>query len=255
MKLTKRLIISLSAFSMTVGALSAQTNIIGDLAGTTYQPDVVGSDSNLGNGDFETNTGTAISAISNWHNAAGNETFNHGQTNGLGGSPQAGITDNDGMYWFNNREMVNDTGYTITATGEVFSFETFLYQHGGFAGYSGDESFEIELFTTTETVDGTFVSADKTESLGATSITPGWGNPTRFEGIIGAADFYTTIADDIGKTVYFSMTFNEGVDDTNNAFPRVDTLALQVVVPEPSAYALLSGALALGLVMVRRRRA
>lgn len=83
--------LALGAVLAFCGISSADTvNIIGDSTTTKTPSNFVGSDSALGNGDFEAETGNPVvfSSVTGWHNLAGDETVNFGRSNGTVGSPQ-----------------------------------------------------------------------------------------------------------------------------------------------------------------------
>ncbi len=242
----KKAVLLFSALCVTAAVSNAATiNIIGDHT-TQKGPDFVGASSNLGNGDFqtETTTGTRTFAqISNWFNIFGAETVNFGQSNGTAGSPQSnslGAQLSTGAY------AANNTSYTIGAAGEVFKVNMYLGQFGAAATYATDTTVTIRLFTSATGVTDTTVSGDLT-NLGSLALTP-FSPTAAFFGMAGGT-LYTSTAADIGKTVYMGISL---ADTDNNAFPRIDVVSLSVVqVPEPAAALL--GSLGM-LALLRRRR-
>ena len=62
----------------------------------------------------------------------------------------------------------------------------------------------------------------------------------------------------IGQTLFINFYGfqNNGLLSANTGFARIDNISVvsNAVVPEPSAYALLAGILALGVVFTRRRK-
>ncbi len=215
------------------GAALAQTNIIGDHTTTKTPSSFVGPQSNLGNGDFETDatTGTRTFAqISNWFNLAGAETVNFGRSDGTAGSPQSGSL---GAQLSGTTFVANNTSYTITAANQAFSANMYLGQFGNAALYGLDTTVTVSLFTSTTGVTDTTVLGDITV-LGTLVMNP--FHPTTATFNMNGGTVHTTTAADIGKVVYMGINLT---DTGNDAFPRLDVVSLSVatVVPTPSLVA------------------
>jgi autotransporter-associated beta strand protein len=182
----------------------------------------------VGNADFEA-TAPATGAQTyhstpNWFNAGGADTINFTNTSQTNGSTQAGSI--AGMP-FQNRTQINDTGYVIQAAGEVFSLSYDFGAGGNSANWNGDETMRTFIFTSTTAVNDATVVGDMTE-LGSDSYPIDRANDGQWTSH-AAANFYTTDASDIGKTVYFGMQFLDA--SGNTLFPRIDVVELQVDTP------------------------
>ena len=204
--------------------LNAQAiNIIGD---STTSATVLGPNSNLGNGDYQSiapnnSGGIPYTEIPNWFHVDGLETVNHGQTNGVAplSNPQAGAMPNFVAFQFNNRTNINDTSYTPTA-GDVFSFGAYYIPNGG--GLSPTDMLTVSLYSSTAPVDADVTSADLTEVGSVTLLTglPAGMNAAFF---ISAPDFYT--ADGTEGPLYLGLRLTSGT----GVFSRTDLVSLSVV--------------------------
>ncbi|MGJ8642107.1 MAG: hypothetical protein ACSHX9_01760 [Luteolibacter sp.] len=225
-----RTLLAVIACALVPGAeCSAQTDIIGDRT-TSKGPDFVGTNSALGNGDFQAQAATGaqpFSSIVNWFNLAGDETVNFGQSNGTNGSPQSGSL---GAQLSGTTFPANDTAYEITSANQVFSVNMYLGQFGNAANYGLDTTVTVSLFTSSTGVTDTTVASDL-EVLGTLVLNP--FDPSNATFLMQGGEVYTTVTDDIGKTVYMGIQM---VDDGNNAFPRMDVVSLSVdqFVPSPA---------------------
>lgn len=227
MKITTLILVAVMFAS--VGEANAQiTNIIGDYR-TNKGPDTVGVDSNLGNGDFQTDgqSGTrTFEQITGWHNLLGPETQNFGQSSGINGSPQDddGTPGSLGAMVFRNFIAGNDTNYTIQAAdvGVGFNFASYLGQFGAAANYSGDETYNAHLFTST-----TGVTADTDWNTDVTILGTATFNPISGFNMVRENGFYTAQAGDVGKSVYLGLEF---LNETNppDVFPRIDVVSLSI---------------------------
>lgn len=235
--------------SLVIGATcSAQTNIIGDYTTTKTPSNFVGPNSALGNGDFQAQALTGaqpFSVIANWHNLDGLETVTFGQSTSNNGSPQSASL---GAQLSGTTYPANDTPYTITSAGQVFSVNMYLGQVGTATLYGLDTTVTVNLFTSTTGVTDTTVPADITV-LGSRVMNP--FNPSSATFLMQGGTVYTTVAGDIGKVVYMGIKM---VDTGNDAFPRLDVVSLSVaqqvltpaitVVTKPSVIAVQSPATA-----------
>ncbi len=198
----------------------------------------------LGNGDFSAGGTTPATQTylqtTNWFNSQGtgsDEDFNLTFDSQMGGStdPNNGTVLRGAMV-FNNRTTVNDTGYTVVSSAQVFSV-SYDFGAGGNAGnWDGDETNRTFLFTTDQPVDGALTNASIVvlgEELYAVDRAAD-GQWTKH----AETNLYTTTADDIGKTVYFGVEFTQGTG--LNLFPRIDIIQLQVTVPAAPVGPLLS---------------
>ncbi len=178
--------------------------------------------SNTGNGGFQdlyvAGTGSqAYTNVPHWFNMGGPETTTCSTDTSMnwnGGGR--------GGYPFDNRHMVNDTGYTCVSTGEVFSL-TYGFATVG-ANWDGNETNRTYLFTTAVPVDGNITTADRTTVVGVIDFAVTTNVFAEFP-IFDA--FYTTTASDVGKTFYFaSVLIDPSVTKVTNA--RLDDFALSV---------------------------
>lgn len=212
-----------------------------------------------GNGDFNAGGGGTAGgaqpydATVNWFNGGGAETINFTNHSQMGGStdPDNGTTTRGGMP-FRDRLQVNDTAYTIGAAGEVFSLSYDFGAGGPPARWNGAETMETFLFTSA-VVDGNTVPGDITILAGSQDdYAIDRANDGQWT-TRSVPSLYTSTAADIGKTVYFGMTFRDGNTSDGDLFPRIDVVNLEVTpgVPEPTTLALLS-ILGLGLTLRRR---
>lgn len=124
----------------------------------------------------------------------------------------------------------------------------YLGQFGAAGNYATDTTVTVHLFTTgTNTVTGTTEVSDITE-LATVDFTPFDPTAASFAITVGD-DFYTSVAADVGSTVFMGITLT---DDGNNVFPRIDVVSLSVTaVPEPTSLGLLG---VIGLVGLTRRK-
>lgn len=231
----KTTLVIAAGLAMGLGA-TAQADIIvgGPATVSPFSPTV-------GNGNFEKNSGGPLSFanVDNWHNLEGDDaSVNFGHNTGMGGSPEV---NSQGAFIF-GQMAANDTGRTVANAGEVFDIDFYLNRFGG--GWDGDETVEVILFTAAS-VDAATTTGDIT-ILDTTSfpIVAGWQNYTQ-DGI------YTTVAGDVGNTIYLAFDFVE--PDGPARFPRLDVITWEVTpVPEPASLGLL--ACGLGMVASRRRK-
>ncbi len=191
---------------LAAGTAGSQTTIVGGA---------------IGNGDFESITGTpavdpyAVSYMDNWHNVAGAETQTSG-TATWGGADILRAT-----YLHKAFKLGNDTGHTVAAAGEKFSISYKYYGFGGAAPYAGDDYIVAYVFKTASgTVDDSTDWAAHVTVLGSHSLL--------IEQAVGGTAsnlVYTASAGDVGQTLFvgFGMT----TDDTA-PFPRIDSVAFIV---------------------------
>lgn len=202
-----------------------------------------------GDGDFEAAGGTGpalYTAHSNWFNASGSEGINFSNTNQMGGSSQA---NSRGGMPFNNRTQINNTGYTIGSTGEVFSLSYDFGAGGALANWNGDETMRAFLFTASAPVGGDLTTSDMTE-LGVDLYSVDRANDGQWT-TREVETLYTSTAGDVGSTVYLGVEFQDV--SGNTLFPRMDVVELNVAaIPEPSSLTAL-GILAAGLAGIGRR--
>ncbi|QBG45937.1 hypothetical protein EGM51_00365 [Verrucomicrobia bacterium S94] len=211
-------LIKLSGVGMAVFAVSAA------LARTT----IIGG--SIGNGNFNGNGAEAGSGVTltyaetpNWFHAAGDESWNFIFTSGMIGSDDS---TSGGAYIFNNRLTVNDTGYTISAAGEVFSLS---YQFGAGGGESnwesGNDVLRAYLFTSAAPVDASLTSNAMIQISGNDDYYV--NRPLNGQWTYHANNaFYTTMAADVGKTVYLALVFID--DGAGTGTPRLENLMLTV---------------------------
>lgn len=200
----------------TIG--SGGTTIIGEGGG----PGVASS----GNGNFEASlVGSGIATfaqVPNWHNIGGAESANFTDTLGTGGSPES---DSRGAYFTvdgstGKMTVANDTGYQIGEAGETFDISLALHKWGSPGNYNGDETLTATLFTTAGSVNGNTQLQDIAVLQSTVfNVTGSWNDES-------AADFYTSLAGDVGKTVYLALEFNRGTAATSNPVPRIDVVTL-----------------------------
>ncbi len=179
----------------------------------------------LNNGDFEATapaTGPqTFDATPNWFNAGGADTINFTNTSQTNGSSQpASIA---GMP-FQNRTQINDTGHVVQAAGEVFSLTYDFGAGGNTANWNGDETMRTFIFTSTTGVNADTVVGDMTE-LGGDNYPIDRANDPQWT-TREVTNLYTTVASDIGTTVYFGMQFLDA--SGNTLFPRIDVINLSV---------------------------
>ncbi len=179
----------------------------------------------LNNGDFEATapaTGPqTFEATPNWFNAGGADTINFTNTSQTNGSSQpASIA---GMP-FQNRTQINDTAYVVQAAGEVFSLSYDFGAGGNVANWNGDETMRTFIFTSTTGVNADTVVGDMTE-LGGDSYPIDRANDPQWT-TREVTNLYTTVASDVGTTVYFGMQFLDA--SGNTLFPRIDVINLSV---------------------------
>ncbi|MGJ8724069.1 MAG: sulfatase-like hydrolase/transferase [Roseibacillus sp.] len=207
-----------SVLSLGQVGVNAQTTILG---GAT------------GNADFEASSPASgqvpYDSTNNWFNASGAETLNFTHDTQMNGSSQSASR---GGMPFNNRAQVNDTGYTITAAGKVFTLSYDFGAGGGLAGWNGDEFLDAFLFTIAagDTVDGDLVEGNFTETLVTNTYNVDRANDGQWT-THTAPTYYTTSAADVGKTVYLGIKFSHGTG--NILYPRIDVIQLSVVTPTP----------------------
>lgn len=214
-----------------------------------------------GNGDFNAGGGGTAGgpqpydSTANWFNGGGAETINFTNSTQMGGSsdPDNGTTTRGGMP-FRDRLQINDTAYTIATAGEVFSLSYDFGAGGPPARWNGAETMETFLFTSSAVpaVDGNTAVGDITILAGSQDdYAIDRANDGQWT-TRNVPVLYTSTAADIGKTVYFGMTFRDGDNSDGDLFPRIDVINLQVTpIPEPASLALLS---LLGLAFCGRRR-
>ncbi|MEX0321011.1 MAG: hypothetical protein AB3N63_02555 [Puniceicoccaceae bacterium] len=173
-----------------------------------------------GNGNFENEAGLTgtitLEAMANWHNIAGPETQTCGVDQNMGGSPEA---NSRGAYLFPSFTIANDSGYTISAAGELFELSMAVLPVGNSSRYDGDELVVVSLFTTSTGVDADTILGDITVLATTKFPLTDWETHTD-------SSFYTSAAGDIGKTVYLAITLENPAGES--VFPRVDVVKLEV---------------------------
>ncbi len=181
-----------------------------------------------GNADFEATEPASgaqpYDSTPNWFNAGGAETINFTNDSQTNGSSQAGSR--AGMP-FKDRVQINDSGYVVQTAGEVFRLTYDFGAGGGLAGWNGDETMRTFLFTSSSGANGSTSVADITE-LDSDDYVIDRASDGQWTSH-SAANLYTTVASDIGKTVYFGMEFKNVTGNT--LFPRIDVIDLQVDTP------------------------
>lgn len=223
--------------SLGLGATTNAAIIVGGPATVSpFSPTV-------GNGNFEKDSGGPLNfaSVTNWHNIEGDDAGpNFGHNTGMGGSPEV---NSQGAFVF-GQMAGNDTGHNVANAGEVFDIDFYANRFGG--GYAGDEAWQVVLFTTTSgTVDASTGLGD-INILSTTnfSVQSGWANYTQ-DGI------YTTVAGDVGQTIFLGFDFDNGAAGTH--FPRLDVITWEVTpIPEPATLGLM--ACGLGMITSRRRK-
>ena len=154
----------------------------------------------------------------------------------------AGVATND-MYWGVLIDTAGD-GFAVTSSGTIDSFD---FTSNG--TIDGDNYF---VGTSQTRAAGSFGSAGVALSTPAIDLTGGIAASDSF-GIFWGVNsttygFVTTsgaVLPSDGATVAFNTVF------TSDPYTAQGTIG---VVPEPSTYAMFAGALALGYVMIRRRK-
>lgn len=193
----------------------------------------------VGNGNFEVdafaeNT-VSYKEVSHWHLIGGNESSTKfGTSSGTNGSPDPaaeGRSDRQGAFFFDpdadsdgDRYAANDTGYTVAAAGETFDVSMSIHKFGRADNYSGDEVIRVVLFTVAKNLN-TSTDVDDMTILGSTDLKiQGMWSPAKAEA------FYTTTAEDVGKTIYLGLELiDPSAPDAGKAiYPRIDAVVLDV---------------------------
>ncbi len=173
-----------------------------------------------GNGNFENEAGQSgslnLDEMAHWHNIQGPESQSCGVDQNMAGSPEA---NSRGAYLFPSFTIGNDTGYSITAAGEIFEVSLAVLPIGNSSNYNGDEFVVVNLFTSTTGVDADTVPADIT-ILATTKF------PLTDWATLSDSNFHTSTQDNISKTVYLGITLENPTGA--NVFPRVDVVKLEV---------------------------
>ncbi|QDS98507.1 PEP-CTERM sorting domain-containing protein [Adhaeretor mobilis] len=243
---------------MKIGITTLALSLVLSLSTHAQAATIIGGA--VGNGNFSAGGDVPAGAqtfdeTANWfhaNNTGANEGTNFTNSSQMGGSNDTSPVSRGGLP-FNERVQINDTAYTITSAGEVFSLSYDFGAGGGPASWATTPlpAMTAFLFESAVAVDGDTVEGDMTilpGSLDSYSIDrandPQWTSRS-------TANLYTSTAADIGKTVYFGMEFL----GATNLFPRIDIIQLDVEagnIPEPST-ALLAF-LGLGLCANGRRK-
>lgn len=173
-----------------------------------------------GNGNFEAEASLSgilnLGQMSHWHNLSGGEEQSCGTDQNMGGSPEP---DSRGAYLFHTFTIANDTGYTVSAAGEVFEVSLAVLPVGASDRYDGDERVVATLFAAANGV-GPNTSLSEITLLGSAQFPL-----TEWETHVDS-DFYTSTEFDVGKTVYLGIRLENPSGE--NVFPRIDVVRLEV---------------------------
>ncbi len=142
------------------------TAVLWAMAGVANALVIIGG--STGNGNFS--AGGAVPAgaqtydqTANWFHGDGAETVNFSNDSQMGGSTDPDAVTRGGMP-FNNRLQINNSSYTITNAGEVFSISYDFGAGGGTNGWAADDTtMRTFVFTSAVVVDGNTTAGDITE--------------------------------------------------------------------------------------------
>lgn len=243
MKTTTKTLFALSALAgLSFTAAQAATVYLGggtdlDLAGAwsngtpSGQTATISVDgSNLGRWQLSMATGTII------NHTAGTLTFTTGPNNSFG---KNNITD----------FTYNMSGGAFVMTGQEFNVNRQTFNFSGGAISSTDELRVLNGSAMNISGSGTLTAPTIGGTVGTMNFVSGWTGSVNIADL-NAAGWETMLATTLGGSTF------DGVDITAANFDDnfVVTGSTLTIVPEPGTYALIGGLLALGYVMVRRRR-
>lgn len=184
--------------------------------------------------------------------------FNHGPANGTGGPSRIATM----ALWDSNDFLTGDNTWDASA-GSAFNFDIALNAQGAmnFVIRNGADYYvsNISFFDTVDPEPSPFGLLSDVGSFDGTTAGLQWGTfgPANFADYDGgAADLGlgVTFAEETFDKVTGAGFIGDAEKSNPNTFTAVGINAFEVsLVPEPSAYALLSGLVVMGLAAVRRR--
>lgn len=185
----------------------------------------------ISNGDFEANTNSGLHTVletPNWYQAGWDGTAVFTREDNTNTTRRGQLNP--------ARININDGGRTVEKAGEIFNLSYTLYKFGGAAGYTGDETNRTWLFTSDVAVDNDTTPGNMTMVAGSENLYA--INSSDFTQPVTQEEFYTTTEDDIGKTFYLAVQYE---DPSVASYPRFDNVILTVsgnisLTPPPPSY-------------------